>query len=40
MQVREKVLLVFLILLTLASLGLSFYNSVVREDFQVVNQEE
>lgn len=39
MQTREKILLTFLILLTIASLGLSFYNSVIKEDFQVVNQE-
>jgi hypothetical protein len=40
MQTREKILLIFLVILTIASLSLSFFNSVIRENFQVVNQEK
>lgn len=40
MQTRDKILIILLIILTTASLGLSFYNSVIKEDFQVVNQED
>jgi hypothetical protein len=36
----RKILFIFLILLTIASLVLSFYNSVVKENFQIVNQGE
>lgn len=39
MKTKEKILIIFLVVLTIASLGLSFYNSVIREDFEVVNQE-
>lgn len=39
MDTKSKILLTFLILLTAASIGYTFYKTVVLGDFEVVNTE-
>lgn len=39
MDKKSKILLIILVIITIASIGYTFYKTVIEQDFEVVNTE-